>query len=570
MDSSNAAAVGAWDAEADLVVVGSGAAGLAGAIAAADAGADVIVLEKASVIGGTTAMSGGAAWVPCNDHMADVGLTDSREEALGYLRDCAGETTDDELLVAFVDHAAEMLRFLEGAGVRPPRPAPAAGGALDYRPWLDGAKPGGRNTFPGKFPLSELGDWAAKLRIGHPWQGDRIEYYTKRMHLAPPVPPEQRQDVADPPPGGWTHHDLEFVGSGTALVGELLKCALAHGVQVVVDAPGRELIVEGGRVVGVEAEREGVPWRVRARAGVLMATGGFTANEDLKRQWLSRPLHQTCDVDENQGDGHLMGMAAGAQVANLGDAWWMPFIHIGETGDGMVTAAYSREDRILPHTMIVNRRGSRFVDEATNYNDFGEAFGLKSGAAERNFPAWLIFDQQGVERYAGLAYKVPAGPTPAWLIKADTIEDLARQAGIDAAGLQRTVERFNGFAEAGVDLDFRRGENPWDVAWGDPEHGPNPSLGTIARGPYFAVEVVPGALATKGGLRVDGGGRVLSAARPFGPVPGLYAAGNCSNAAAAGTYAGPGFTIGVAMTFAYIAARLAVREAAGRVPATHA
>ena len=296
--------------------------------------------------------------------------------------------------------------------------------------------------------------------------------------------------------------------------------------------------------------------RIRARLGVLMATGGFTAHADLLRQWITRPLLTSCDIAENQGDGHLMGMAAGAQLAGMGDAWWLPYIHVGTDDHGVIrNIARSREDRTLPHTMIVNRQGRRFVNECVNYYDFAEGFGTSTGGGERNFPAWLIFDRSAVERYAMIAAKVPAGPVPEWLTVAPGIGALADRLGIDRNGLEETTIRFNTFAREGRDLDFRRGENPWDIAWGDPANKPNPSLGAIETPPFYAVEVVPGALATRGGLRVDGRGRVLSAAPPFVPIPGLYAAGNCSNAAPSGCYPGPGTTIGAAMTLAYAAAR---------------
>lgn len=278
-------------------------------------------------------------------------------------------------------------------------------------------------------------------------------------------------------------------------------------------------------------------------------------NATLRRLWLARPMENTCDIEENQGEGHLMGMAIGAQVANLGDAWWIPFIHAGAGPDDLANISASREDRILPHTLIVNQRGQRFVNESTNYYDFGESLGHKVGAAPRNFPAWMIFDRQGVERYLMLALKVPDGPCPEWLTVEDSVARLAAALGIDREGLTATIDRFNEFCRTGVDLDFHRGENPWDIAWGDPDCTPNPCLGTVRKPPLYAVKVTPGSLATKGGLRVNDKGQVRSADPDLGAIPGLYAAGNCSNGAPAGAYPGPGTTIGAAMTFGYLAGR---------------
>jgi 3-oxosteroid 1-dehydrogenase len=287
-----------------------------------------------------------------------------------------------------------------------------------------------------------------------------------------------------------------------------------------------------------------------------MATGGYTHSDELKRLWLSTPLIYTCDVETNEGDGHLMGMAASAQVAGLGDAWWMPHIPMG-VHNGVVNAGGTREDRILPHTIMVNPAGKRFMNEAVNYYDAGESFGRKGGAGARDYPAWLLFDQQGVDRYAILAFKVPPGDQPDWLHSADSIQALARSIGVPSPILQETVDRFNRFALAGIDEDFHRGENPWDRAWGDPEHDPNPCLGTLEKPPFYAVPVYPGAIATRGGLRVDSSARVLSA-KDGKPIPGLYASGNCSSAAVMGAYVGPGATIGPAMTFGYLAGRQVV------------
>ncbi len=532
--------------DADLLVLGSGAAGLTGALVAATEGARVTVLEKAALVGGTTALSGGGAWIPCNPHMAEVGVSDSRAEALEYLRACSGEGGDEEILTAIVDHGAPMIEFLEARAGLKFQPWPSVGGTIDYRPWLPGAKHGGRTLEVEGFALGALGPWADKLRTDSRLCSEinLLEYYRQVMHLEPPGSPALRM-------AGRGSDDVDTYWRGTALAATLLLACLEHGVTVLVETAASRLIFEDGRVVGVHASRQGRPVEFRTRH-VLVATGGYTHNDELKRLWMPTPLVYTCDVESNEGDGHLMGIAAGAQVAGLGDAWWMPHVPMG-VHDGVVNAGGTREDRILPHTMMVNPAGKRFMNEAVNYYDAGESFGRKVGAAPRNYPAWLLFDQEGVDRYAILAFKVPPGDRPEWLHVADSITQLAATIGVDAQTLIASVGRFNGFAQTGVDEDFHRGENPWDRAWGDPRHGPNPSLGTLAKAPFYAVPVYPGCIATRGGLRVDGSARVLSAADGT-PIPGLYASGNCSNAAAAGAYAGPGATIGPAMTFSYLAA----------------
>jgi 3-oxosteroid 1-dehydrogenase len=526
-----------WDAEADLVVLGSGAAALTGALVAAAEGLAVILLEKTSLIGGTTAVSGGGFWIPLNDHMADRGVEDSREEALAYIRACAGDQGDDELHVALVDHGADMVRYLEANAGCTFRAYPTEGGTIEYRPWLEGTKHGPRTLDAAMFAKADLGDWVPRVRTGvqSEWTGDKFDNYAFRYNTLPLEEVVARR-AGQASPEHW--------GSGTALVAQLLRGCLAHGVDVHTDTPGEELLVEDGRAIGVRALKDGRPFYVRARHGVLLGTGGYGGSEELKRLWLNRPIEMTCEIAENTGDGHLMGMSAGAQVANLGDAWFFPF-------------GASRDDRVLPHTLIVNSIGRRFINESTNYSDFAEGFGTKEGAPPRNNPAWFIFDSQGARKYSALGIKLkgPDGKLPESTIAADTLDELAGKIGVDPAGLRETVERFNWFAREGVDRDFLRGSNPFDVAWGDPENKPNPALGPLEEGPFYATRVIPGALATKGGLRVNANGEVLSARPPFGRIAGLYAAGNCSNAGVAGAYPAAGATIGAAMTFGYIIAK---------------
>ena len=546
-----------WDEEFDVVIAGAGAAGLTCAVVAAVEGLSVLVLEKGGQVGGTTALSGGGAWFPANRHTSEVGVDDSPEEALRYLRACTGENAEDDILVALVEHGPPTVEYLEERAGIFFRPWPSVGGTIDYRPWLPGAKHGGRTLDPGKFTVAELGEWGDRVRTGSAseWLIDKLDYYAKQLHTLPPAPGQEGRTRPHQRAQG-DEGRIEFFASGTALISRLLKAALEQGASVTVNAPAQELVVEDGAVVGVRAERDGSPWLVRARRGVVMATGGFGKNPELTRMWLTRPIEHTCEPDTVTGDGHLMGAAIGAQLAQL-DAWWMPKLRIGEEPQG------SREDRIMPHSIIVNRAGRRFVNEASNYHDVCEAFGTKEGGWPRNLPAWLLFDAQAREKYILFSGKVPKGDPPPWLTVADSIEELADKLGIDPAALSETVERFNGFAREGRDVDFQRGESGWDRAWGDPKHAPNPSLGPLEKPPFYAVEVMSGALATKGGLRVNASGEVLSAAPPFGPILGFYAAGNCSNAGPPVSYPGAGATIGAAMTFGYIIAReLAVAEPA--------
>ncbi len=539
-----------WDREFDLVAVGSGAAGMTGAVVAAVEGASVVVLEKTDLVGGTTSVSGGGVWVPLNHHMKEVDVDDSREDALAYMRASAGGAGDDEVIVALVDNGYRMVEFLEQRAGMSFRPWPNRGGTIDYRPELPGSRHGGRTLDPGKFTRADLGEWSARLRTGpqSAWLMDKLLTYRDRMHTWPLTTDLPRRMLK---PGEQVGDHL---AAGSALAAQLLKACVEQGVEVLTDTPVKELVVEGGRVVGVHALRDGRPFSVRARHGVLMGTGGYAHNEELKRLWLDRPLDYSCESPENRGDGHLMGMAVGAQLAGLGDAWWMM------QGAGHV-------QRYVPHTIVVDRAARRFVNEALNYYDFGMMFGSRrdSPSGPQHLPAWLLFDNQAVRKYSVIAniilaaqqeaQVVEAGPSattaPTTLTSADSLEQLASELGLDGVELARTVERFNGFARDGHDPDFHRGESRWAHAWGDVNHQPNPSLGTLEEPPFYALEIRPGALATRGGLRINANGEVLSAAGGR-PIPGLYAAGNCSNGATPLSYPGPGSTIGAAMTFGYI------------------
>ena len=536
-----------WDAEADFVVLGSGGGGMTGAITASIRGLRTILLEKTDLIGGTSSMSGGTMWIPVNHHMPEVGIADTRDEAMAYLRACSSNPADDAIITALVDHGRAMVRFLEDSAGMFFRPWPSEGCAVDYRSHLPGAKRS-RNLDPGKFAVADLGDWAPALRTGpqSAWLMDRLEMFSKRLHVSPPLPNAPSRVLK---PGQKVG---DYLANGSALTGQLLKACLKHGVSILTGTPASQLLVERGRVVGVRAQRNGKPFFVQAKSGVLVATGGYSHNEELKRLWLDRPIDYSCEIVENQGDGHLMGMAVGAQTAGLGDAWWF-----------MQGAPHV--NRYVPHTMIVNREGRRFCDESINYYDFADAFGSRRSGM-RNLPAWMLFDTQGATKYSVLnelltmpprTEFIPAGAgaviRPTMLTQAGSLDELAGKLGIDAQQLERSVAQFNEYARDGHDPEFHRGETRWSREWGDPNQKPNPSLGELKVPPFYAVEIRPGALATRGGLRVNEMAEVLSAGTG-GPIPGLYAAGNCSSGAVPYAYPGFGATLGAAMTFAYIAA----------------
>ena len=532
-----------WQLEVDVVVIGSGAAGAVAALAAHAGKARVAMLEKTDKFGGTTAVSGGVVWVPNNRHMAEVGIADTFDDALAYVTRLADGRSEPALIRRYLEVAPEMLDFVEGAT---PITFKALGRYPDYHPEFAGGRPGGRSLDPGLFDTNQLGAWKDKLRRSPVFGmtamsvGEATEWgvFSKPSAL----------------PFGLLAKRFKqgLVCYGGALAGGLLEALLDRGIEPMLGCGVDELIADDdGRVIGVRAGER----LIGAKKGVVLASGGFEWNAELCRRFLGGPLTHPNSPPGNTGDGLKMAMTLGADLGNMSEAWWCPSLEVpGEEYDARPLRRGDFATRSLPHSVIVNRRGQRFVNEAHNYNDLMKAFfAFDPVAYERsNLPAWIVIDQQYLERYALLTY-VPGMPVPEWLISAATLEELAGKIGVDARGLAATVARFNRFAVEGADPDFARGESLYDHFYGDPDHKPNPNLGTIERAPFYAIEVKPGAIGTKGGARTDGDARVL---RPDGtPIAGLYAAGNVMAGVTGAGYPGAGATIGAAMTFGYLAGR---------------
>ena len=535
-----------WDLETDVLVLGTGAAGMTAALAAHAAGAGVMLLEKSRLVGGTTAVSGGVVWVPNNHHLAEVGIEDSRAEAVVYVKRLTDGRTDDALVERFVDTAPAMVEWVEQ---QTPLRFKALARYPDYHPEFPGGKPGGRSLDPGLFDANDLGPWKKSLRRS-------------------PVFGMTAMTVAEATDWGVFSKPLKLpfkllgeryakglVCYGGALAGQLLKALLDRKIEPRLEHTARDLVIDEGRVTGVRVEHQGQELFVRARRGVVLASGGFEWNRELAAQFLGGVLTHPNSPPGNEGDGLKMAMAVGADLGNMSEAWWCPSLDIpGEEYDGKQLHRGDFATRSLPHSVIVNRKGRRFVNEAQNYNDLMKAFfAFEPNAYERpNLPAWLIFDHAYLEKYA-LMTVMPGQPAPEWLLRADSLDELAGKIGVDARGLGQTVDRFNGFAVEGVDPDFGRGESLYDRFYGDPDHQPNANLGTITKPPFYALEVHPGAIGTKGGARVNVDAQVLRV--DGAPIPGLYAAGNVMAGVTGGGYPGAGSTIAAAMTFGYLAGR---------------
>ena len=535
------------DGPSDVVVVGSGGAALSAALAAADAGRRVAVLERTDSIGGTTAVSGGGVWMPGN-HVAGAG--DSREEALAYMRRLGGGRADDELMTRYVDEGPEILSGLEGRTRLRFRPMSWP----DYHPEMEGARTAGRMIEPALFDLAHLGDWSERLRRA-PVLGLPLTLQESTVDWTPSYTPE-RYDAGEIK----RRVAARQVACGQALVAGLLEGCLARGVRLVLGTRVAELIVGDRGVGGVVVERDGSRFDVPARA-VVLASGGYEWNSELRSRFLPGPLTHPTSPPANQGDALLMAMEVGADLANMNEAWWYPTGAVpGETYEGRQLARFISVERTAPHSIMVDRFGRRFVNEAANYNDMQKAFFAYDAnqAAPRHLPCWVVFDQQYRSRYAVMTAR-PGSPDPDWLLAGQSLADLAVRAGIDPVGLSETVQRWNGLVAEGRDRDFGRGDSYYDRFHGDPT-APHPTMGSLGQPPYYACPVYLGAVGTSGGPRIDTRGRVQHVRDR--PIPGLYGAGNAVASPAGPAYFGGGTTIGMALVWGHIAGTEAAAYAA--------
>ncbi|MEK7343557.1 MAG: FAD-binding protein [Pseudomonadota bacterium] len=536
----------AWDLEADVVVLGSGGAALTAATAARDFGArEVVILEKSGMVGGTTAMSGGMLWIPNNPYQQEAGIADDDEAIVAYLDALAPGQLDPDTLMAFMESGPELIRYLhEETPVR----FHAFADFPDYQPYMPGAKPdGGRSLDNDAFSFARLGKWASRVnpsKMAYPLRGSLMEAIRGSLDEA---------TLAEREAG-------DYRGLGQALVGALFKAVIDREIPVLFEKRARRLLKDGDRVIGVVAEdADGWDFRARARRGVVIATGGFEWNEALVKTFLRGPLTGPVSVPENEGDGLIMAIEAGAQLGNMQHAFWQQSVleYKPQHRNAKPNYLLGSDERARPGAILVNRRGKRFVNEAANYNAMGKALhAFDAGVHDyANLPYWLIIDQRYRDKYP--CFNVPpGGPTPGFMMQGDTLADLAAKAGIDADGLVATVARFNAMVCAGHDDDFGRGDNSYDnfYMWGDMDYEPPyRTLGVIDQGPFYAVKMESGALGTAGGPKTNADAQVLDWRGQ--PIPGLYAAGNAMAAVLGEAYGGAGGTLGPGMTFGYIAGR---------------
>lgn len=533
--------------EADAVVIGSGSAAAAAALTASVAGLSVWILEKSDRLGGTSAMSGAGTWIPANHHAQAAGIEDSPEEALTYLRatgPAGWRETEDGLWRALAADAPEMLRFIEAH--TPLRFALTN----EPDPYADapGGKAVGRMLSPRPLSRRILGPYAAKLR----------------RSTLPHLFTYQETLEADP-----YHHPVRAVlklwprllwrkltasrGQGNALMAGLLKGCLDHGCRLSLSTRALKLLTdESGRVTGVLAEQEGRRITFAAARGVVLATGGFEWDKDLLARHFPGPAGRLSSPRSNEGDGQRMAEAIGAKLDRMDQANIYASLPTRYDGQRHGMPATFHVD---PHAILVNRQGQRFTSEYA-FN-VGEALDQRApDGSPLHLPTWVIADARFLRRSP--AFRWYARKDPGWVLRADSIEELARRIAVPPDALKATVERYNAFCAKGLDEDFHRGEDTWERYKAGSTGAENRALGTIAQPPFVALAFDRPVLGTKGGARTNERCQVL---RPDGSViAGLYCAG-IGMASPIGTRAvGAGTTIGPNMTWGYIAANTIIRQ----------
>jgi 3-oxosteroid 1-dehydrogenase len=545
-----------WDESFDVVVVGSGAGGLTGALAVADAGQSVVVVEKSPFYGGSTALSGGGIWAPNNPTLLRRGLGDDPEDVRRYLRAIVGDRVPASRIDTYVAAAPLALEFLE----RQSRHLRFfwARGYSDYHPEEPGGRPRGRSIEARPFDKRQLGEHETTL-LASGLSGPLGLWITATdFHDLGQITRTWTGKKAFLRAGGRVLTNLvwrrRMATGGQAFVGRMRQVLADKGLELRLSTPVVELVIDtDGRVAGVVVERDGTRQSLQARHGVLLASGGFDHNAEMRAKHLQGVDHDwSLGAPTNTGDGIRLGEDLGAGTDLLDDAWWMPSF---EQPKGRLFPLVS--ERSMPGSLIVNQAGRRFTNESADYVTFTHEL-LRLDAAEGGYiPVWFIMDERARRRYQFASVPPRSALPKSWfgigsMYSAGTIEELAGKIGVPAAALAATVDRFNTVARAAHDDDFHRGESAYDRYYGDPTL-PNPCLNDLVRPPYYAAKVVPGDLGTKGGLTTDEHARVL---RENGSViEGLYATGNTSASVMGNSYAGPGATIGPSIAFGWVAAR---------------
>ena len=550
-----------FDEMFDWVVIGSGAGSFSSALVMRQAGKSVTILEKTQYIGGTTAKSGGVMWVPANSFMARDGDPDSVDRAMEYLdalQELDGKPapgTNREKRLAYFENAPRMIDFLVDQGIELER-GPAVW--PDYYDEQPGSCKTTRTIVARPFDRKELRDAADKLRKGFAEANVTLSDGMKMGHSR--TNPDAKKILAKVALRTIRDKLLgkRYTTAGAALQGRMLKAALLAGVDIRNNTAVKEIILENGRVTGVVAMKDGKPWRVGARLGVLVNAGGFAQNQAMRDKYMPGTRAEWSQTPEGDtGDMHVELERIGAVLAQMDQAVGYQMTLAPGWQDAYI-APGAQGTTGKPHAILVDQGGERYMNEGGSYELYCENMRIRNRTVPA-IPSYAIVDSQYTARYqvAGkfIDKKIPKGWVESgYLHKADSIEGLARSIGVDPAKLSATVDRWNGFVANGMDEDFHRGERDYDNCGfvGDPFSGDSP-LGSISEGPFYAVPITPGDVSTYGGVLIDARGRVLQ--EDGEPIEGLYATGTTTASVMGNVYPGAGASIGPSATFGYIAAR---------------
>lgn len=542
-----------WDASYDVLVVGSGAAGLTAGLTAQLKGMSSLVLEKTEFYGGSTALSGGAVWIPLNQYLEESNVGDTKEEARAYLDATVGDRVPSELKEAYLNRGPEMLRYLhdQTEHIR----FEYTPGYSDYYPEKPGGFSKGRSVEPILFDLRQLGEERKKMRRANlPTYGMVMNSYEfhklnmiKRVFAGKKMALRVGMRLMRSVLTGYRPSAL-----GEALVGSLRLSLMEAGGELWLSTAFCDFVLEDGKVTGLVVEREGKRMNIQARRGVVLGAGGFSHNQELREKYLPAPTSNkwTSAAEGQTGDVIEASLRAGAKLDLMDKVWGAPsVIPPGEKPFFLVA------ERGIPNMIVVNSRAERYLNEVAPYHEFVDRMYENDKTGAHTIPSWLILDKTAKSRYMFMGLLPGQSFPKRWMesgyIKAgNSLEEIAEKTGLPVDKLTATLDRFNRFAREGKDEDFHRGDSAYDHYYGDPTL-PNPNLAPIEKAPFYAIPIYPGDIGTKGGLTIDQYARVLD--ENGNPIGGLYAAGNCSAAVMGESYPGPGATIGPAMTFSYIA-----------------
>ena len=546
-----------FDETFDFVVAGSGGGSMCAALVVHAAGKSAVVLEKTSLIGGTTARSGGVLWIPNNPFMAAAGVPDSMEAATAYLDHVVGDRNDTPGASparrrAFLVEGPHMLDFLIGQGLKFSR----ISNWPDYYDEAPGSSVPGRTVVADLFDANTLGDAKKLLRPNFLTLPVPLEDALKLPHVKKSWDAKKALARMGLRALYAKLTGKNYVTAGAALQGRMMAAALKAGAELRVNTPVRELIVQDDRVVGVVTERDGKSWRIGARLGVLVNAGGFALNQQMRDTYMPGSSIQHTSVSEGDtGEMIQEMMRHGAAIAQM-DAYVGSPLALPPGAENWPVKPGVQGLTAAPHAILVDQSGQRYLNEGGSYTEYCRAMDERNRETPA-IPSYAIFDSRAMKNVM-IAGMMPGSKKPVewteqgFLHSADTIEDLARSLKIDPSALRGTVDRFNGFVANNDDVDFHRGARAYDRWLGDPFNKSNETLGEISEGPFHAVPVIPGDVGTLGGVVTDDRARVL---REDGtPIAGLYATGVSTASVMGRMSPGSGVNIGPAFVWGFIAA----------------